>query len=86
MKWDYYVQHYDNETRQEQDTKMTWQTPSGDLHTGNEPPADSTPLGILYPRAGTLGGCTAHNAMITIYPHESDWANVCNFNILLKNE
>jgi choline dehydrogenase len=29
--------------------------------------------GILYPRAGTLGGCTAHNAMITIYPHNEDW-------------
>lgn len=29
--------------------------------------------GILYPRAGTLGGCTAHNAMITIYPHNADW-------------
>src|SRR5262249_40900083 len=29
--------------------------------------------GILYPRAATLGGCTAHNAMITIYPHNSDW-------------
>src|SRR5579883_2235492 len=29
--------------------------------------------GILYPRAGTLGGCTAHNAMITVYPHNSDW-------------
>lgn len=29
--------------------------------------------GIWYPRAGTLGGCTAHNAMITIYPHNSDW-------------
>jgi len=29
--------------------------------------------GIFYPRAGTLGGCTAHNAMITIYPHQSDW-------------
>lgn len=29
--------------------------------------------GILYPRAGTLGGCTAHNAMITVYPHEDDW-------------
>ncbi len=28
--------------------------------------------GILYPRAGTLGGCTAHNAMVTVYPHESD--------------
>ena len=29
--------------------------------------------GVLYPRAGTLGGCTAHNAMITIYPHNADW-------------
>ena len=29
--------------------------------------------GILYPRAGTLGGCTAHNAMIAVYPHNSDW-------------
>jgi choline dehydrogenase len=29
--------------------------------------------GVLYPRSGTLGGCTAHNAMITIYPHDADW-------------
>src|SRR5258708_588521 len=29
--------------------------------------------GVLYPRAGTLGGCTAHNAMITVYPHNADW-------------
>jgi len=29
--------------------------------------------GVLYPRAGTLGGCTVHNAMITMYPHNSDW-------------
>src|SRR5262245_9180825 len=29
--------------------------------------------GVLYPRAGTLGGCTAHNAMIFIYPHNADW-------------
>jgi choline dehydrogenase len=32
-----------------------------------------TPKGVWYPRAGTLGGCTAHNAMITVYPHASDW-------------
>ena len=31
------------------------------------------PGGILYPRAGTLGGCTAHNAMLTVYPHDRDW-------------
>ena len=29
--------------------------------------------GVLYPRAGTLGGCTVHNLMITIYPNDSDW-------------
>ncbi|MDQ3647076.1 MAG: GMC family oxidoreductase N-terminal domain-containing protein [Actinomycetota bacterium] len=29
--------------------------------------------GVLYPRAGTLGGCTAHNAMLTVYPHDRDW-------------
>ncbi len=29
--------------------------------------------GVLYPRAGTLGGCTAHNAMITLRPHNADW-------------
>ena len=32
--------------------------------------------GILYPRAGTLGGCTAHNAMILVYPHDADWDNI----------
>lgn len=29
--------------------------------------------GVLYPRAGTLGGCTAHNAMIFVYPQDEDW-------------
>ena len=32
--------------------------------------------GVLYPRAGTLGGCTAHSAMITIYPHNEDWNHI----------
>ncbi|MGE3781943.1 MAG: GMC family oxidoreductase N-terminal domain-containing protein, partial [Alphaproteobacteria bacterium] len=32
--------------------------------------------GILYPRAGTLGGCTAHNAMILVAPHDSDWDGI----------
>jgi choline dehydrogenase len=34
--------------------------------------------GVLYPRAGTLGGCTAHNAMITMYPDNSDWDNIAS--------
>jgi choline dehydrogenase len=32
--------------------------------------------GVLYPRAGTLGGCTAHNAMITVYPQNGDWDRI----------
>ena len=36
-------------------------------------PADHPPAGVLYPRASTLGGCTAHNAMIFMAPHDSDW-------------
>ena len=29
--------------------------------------------GVLYPRASTLGGCTAHHAMIFMRPPDSDW-------------
>jgi choline dehydrogenase len=29
-----------------------------------------------YPRAGTLGGCVSHNALIWILPHASDWDNI----------
>lgn len=76
MRWDYFVNHYSDESRQGEDSKMVWDTPSGDHYVGNSPPAGSNPLGIWYPRTGTLGGCAAHNAMITIYPHESDWNNI----------
>ncbi|KAL2842799.1 hypothetical protein BJX68DRAFT_278171 [Aspergillus pseudodeflectus] len=75
MRWDYFVNHYDNLTRQEEDSKMVYRTPGGELYTGaaDGKPEGSEALGILYPRAGTLGGCTAHNAMIAIYPYERDW-------------
>jgi choline dehydrogenase-like flavoprotein len=32
--------------------------------------------GVLYPRASTLGGCTAHNAMILMIPQDSDWNDI----------
>ena len=32
--------------------------------------------GVFYPRAGTLGGCTVHNAMILGYPSNWDWDNI----------
>jgi choline dehydrogenase-like flavoprotein len=32
--------------------------------------------GVLYPRAGTLGGCTAHNALIFVAPQNGDWDDI----------
>lgn len=78
MKWDYYVNHYSNLAQQKQDSKMTYRTQTGSLYVGLKPPVGATPLGILYPRAGTLGGCGSHNALITVYPHKSDWSHIAS--------
>jgi len=78
MCWSYFVKHYGDEELARKDSKMTWETPEGTQYVGLDPPEGSKQKGILYPRAGTLGGCTAHNAMITIYPHESDWSNIAD--------
>src|SRR3954464_2354582 len=61
MKWDFFVRHFSSDETQKRDPKYreTWDGKRVD--------------GVLYPRAGTLGGCTSHNAMITVYPHNEDW-------------
>lgn len=84
MKWDFFVEHYSDPERQARDPKWKpdWsqekEAPKDpDLGPGGRPDLAVGPnrsaRGILYPRAGTLGGCTAHNAMITVYPHNADW-------------
>jgi choline dehydrogenase len=86
MRWDYYVNLYSDLDRQKKASKLTYRTPSGELWVsgpegkvgGKEVPEGSEPLGILYPRAGTLGGCSSHNALITIYPHKSDWEYIAS--------
>jgi choline dehydrogenase len=71
--WDYFVHHYDDLERQKRDSKMVYRKTDGDKYVGLSPPADADPLGVLYPRAGTLGGCSTHNAMISVYPFDDDW-------------
>lgn len=73
MAWNFFVRHYADNDRQALDYKTTYETPDGSEYTGLNPPEGSTMKGTLYPRTGTLGGCTAHNAMVTVYPHESDF-------------
>jgi choline dehydrogenase-like flavoprotein len=41
-----------------------------------DPKWSSQSQGILYPRASGLGGCTAHNAMIFVNPHDADWNGI----------
>lgn len=64
MKWDFFVRHYGDDELQKRDDKYleNWKGERVD--------------GVLYPRAGTLGGCTAHNAMIMVYPHNADWDGI----------
>jgi choline dehydrogenase len=64
MKWDFFVRHYGNDELQRRDPnyREEWNGQRVD--------------GVLYPRAGTLGGCTAHNAMIMVYPHDADWDGI----------
>ncbi len=34
--------------------------------------------GIFYPRAATIGGCTTHHALITVYPHNNDFDRIAD--------
>ncbi|HUR34850.1 MAG TPA: GMC oxidoreductase [Vicinamibacterales bacterium] len=64
MSWEFWVSHYDDPDRKVRDPNYRA------MH--RDKPVD----GIFYPRAGTLGGCTAHNAMILVYPHNADWDGI----------
>ena len=61
--WDYFVRHYGDDAQQAKDSKAV-------KFKGKD--------SIFYPRAGTLGGCTAHNAMITVVPQDSDWNHIAD--------
>ncbi|PHH60566.1 hypothetical protein CDD81_1538 [Ophiocordyceps australis] len=78
LAWNFYVRHYADEERQRLDYKTSYQLSDGSLYTGLDPPAGAKMLGTLYPRTGTLGGCTTHNALVTVYPHRSDFANIAS--------
>src|SRR6516165_8078808 len=66
IRWDFFVRHYASEELQAKDPKYVRDYRGVRVN------------GVLYPRAGTLGGCTAHNAMIFVYPHNSDWDGIAH--------
>ncbi|KAI1874877.1 hypothetical protein JX265_003563 [Neoarthrinium moseri] len=77
-RWNYFVNHYEDPDRQKKDSKMTYRTTDGSFYVGLDPPADAEPLGVWYPRAGALGGCTRHNALISIKAFDSDWEYIAD--------
>jgi choline dehydrogenase len=66
LSWSYFVSHYDDPALAARDTKF------------DEYNATDDTRGILYPRGSTVGGSTAVNAMIIIYPHENDWHGIAD--------
>src|SRR5574342_318211 len=66
LSWNFFVRHHDEDALERRDPKYR------EMWDGRR--VD----GILYPRAGTLGGCTAHNAMIMLYPHDADWNRIAS--------
>ncbi|KAL2204585.1 choline dehydrogenase [Sarocladium strictum] len=75
ISWNFFVRHYGDDERQARDFKTTYDTPNGE-YTGLNPPEDAVMKGTLYPRTQALGGCTAHNALIAVYPHRSDFEHI----------
>lgn len=66
IRWDIFVNHYQDTTQARRDPKYVYDVGGGQQYVGLDPPAGAKPLGILYPRAGTLGGCVSHNALIWV--------------------
>lgn len=71
LSWEFFVKHYSNPP-----ANPTPGEPSDPKEHIDENPERT---GIFYPRAAALGGCTIHNAMITICGPDSDWDDLADF-------
>ncbi|KAF1851106.1 GMC oxidoreductase [Cucurbitaria berberidis CBS 394.84] len=75
-RWDFFVRHSGDSYQDARFKHRTWRKPDGTFYVGTEAPPGSAPLGIYYPRAGTLGGCAMHNGCLTMLPNDADWDDI----------
>ncbi|KAF2968940.1 hypothetical protein GQX73_g4628 [Xylaria multiplex] len=73
VSWGFFTHHYSNKTMLLKDRKLSYMTPSGQYYSGVNPPEGSEPLGTFYPRYGGLGGCSEHNALVSLLPSKNDF-------------
>ena len=66
MSWEFSVRHYLNPDVQKRDSKY-----NRDKDTTGDG-------GIFYPRCSSIGGCTAHHAMIIARPNDGDWDRIAD--------
>ncbi|EUC39559.1 GMC oxidoreductase [Bipolaris oryzae ATCC 44560] len=76
--WSFFVEHFANETQARRDPKYAYRRSNGSYYSGLEPPPDSTPMGILYPRGATLGGSSQVNAMNFAWAPDNEWDYIAN--------
>lgn len=73
QRWDFFVKYHTDDAITAKFNHLTWRTKEGEFYVGKIPPEGATQLGVYYPRAGTLGGCSTHNALASALPSNSDW-------------
>ena len=64
MSWDFQVRHYSDDALQDADPKA-----------GPDPRAPEK-KSVFYPRCASLGGCTSHHSMVTVYGTDREWQRI----------
>ena len=64
MSWDFRVRHYTDDAIQDADPKA---------HPDPYVPGQKS---VFYPRCSSLGGCTSHHAMVTVYGTDREWRRI----------
>lgn len=75
-RWDFFVKQSSDDATNAKYDHLVYKTTDGQFYVGTSPPAGATRLGVYYPRAGTLGGCSTHNAGCSALPSNSDWDEI----------
>lgn len=78
LSWRYFVKHY-NEEYPAFGRDPKWYPNPEKPEQIEDQKAHEERKGIFYPRSAGLGGCTIHNALITITGPDSDWNELADF-------
>jgi len=79
LTWEFFVDHYTKDAdRKKEKYEALKEVQNSDDPTGRNQNLGRVdhPGNVLYPRAAAIGGCSAHNAMILMYPDNKVWKGI----------